>query len=148
MTALESPQPLSMYELDETGWLDQTARLVVEGRLAEVDSDSLSEYLTDMARRDRREIERRLFLYIAHILKWEYQPEKRSPSWRQTIRSQRREILSLIDSATLRRHAEAELGEIFREACEFAAEETDIEISCFPKQNGRSLTEWLAFQAT
>ena len=33
---------------------------------------------------------------MGHLLKWDYQPDKRSKSWRVTIRKQRREILQLL----------------------------------------------------
>ena len=48
--------PPTLYERDETAWADLTARLVDERRWDEVDADNLSEYLRDMARRDRREV--------------------------------------------------------------------------------------------
>lgn len=136
----------TLYDTDETGWLERTAQLISEGRLAEVDTASLHEYLTDMARRDRREIERRLFLFLAHVLKWEYQPEKRSASWRRTIRSQRKEIVSLVKSETLRHYAEQILPSCYVEAKEFAAEETGLDDSTFPRESNLTLDAWLAFE--
>ncbi|MBX6314645.1 MAG: DUF29 family protein [Isosphaeraceae bacterium] len=44
-----------------------------------------SEYLSDITRRDRREVESRLAVLIAHLLKWTYQPRRRTRSWRATI---------------------------------------------------------------
>src|SRR3954451_10512771 len=46
----------ALYEIDETAWLEATADLIRNGRLTEVDRDTLAEYLTDMAKRDRREV--------------------------------------------------------------------------------------------
>jgi len=34
---------------------------------------------------------------IGHLLKWHYQPENRSKSWRVTIRNQRREIMDILE---------------------------------------------------
>ena len=45
----------SLYHEDETAWLESMAHLVAERRFDEFDWDHLSEYLSDMARRDRRE---------------------------------------------------------------------------------------------
>ena len=63
---------------------------------AEMDYQNLSEYLADMARRDRREVFSRLVVLLSHLLKWEHQPEKRSGSWRGTILEQRRELRQLL----------------------------------------------------
>src|SRR3954466_13834506 len=88
----------SLYEADETAWLEQTADLVARRRFDEVDHEHLSEYLGDMARRDRREVFSRLVLLLTHLLKWDHQPEQRSNSWRGTILTQRRELRQLLES--------------------------------------------------
>ena len=69
MTTTET-LPLSvLFEKDETAWLEAMARLAADGRHAEMDHANLSEYLTDMAKRDRREVSSRLVSYH-HLLKW------------------------------------------------------------------------------
>ena len=75
-----------MYERDETAWLEAMSALAANGRYAEMDFRNLSEYLADMAKRDRREVFSRLVVLLSHLLKWEHQPERRSGSWRGTIR--------------------------------------------------------------
>jgi hypothetical protein len=68
--------PLSdLYELDETAWLEQMAVLVTERRFNKIDSKNLSEYLSDMARRDKREVWSRLVTLMKHLLRWQYQPK-------------------------------------------------------------------------
>ena len=67
-----------LYEADETAWLDAMADLIQQGQWADLDSPHLGEYLSDMALRDRREVKSRLVILMAHLLKWEFQPEKRS----------------------------------------------------------------------
>ena len=79
-----------LYVKDETAWLEAMADLASMGRSTEMDFPNLSEYLTDMANRDRRELFSRLVVLLAHLLKWEVQPEGRGSSWRGTIREQRR----------------------------------------------------------
>src|SRR5260370_22388682 len=79
-----------LYERDETAWLEAMSALAAGRRYAEMDYLHLSEYLADMAKRDRREVFSRLVVLLSHLLKWEYQPDKRSGSWRGTIRGQRR----------------------------------------------------------
>ena len=52
-----------------------------------------------MGRSDRREIRSRLEIICAHLLKWQFQPEERSPSWRSSIRGNRDKIASLIEES-------------------------------------------------
>jgi RNase H-fold protein (predicted Holliday junction resolvase) len=51
------------------------------------------EYLyQNMAKKDKREFRTFLELVMMHVLKWKYQPEKRSSSWAKTIRNARKEM--------------------------------------------------------
>jgi hypothetical protein len=124
----------SLYEQDETAWLEQTAQLVAQRRFSEIDHEQLSEYLSDMARRDRREVFSRLVTLLTHLLKWQCQPGHRSNSWRGTIHEQRRELRDLLESGTLRRHAENVLARAHLEAIHQAAAETGLPIDAFPAE--------------
>lgn len=121
-----------LYLEDETAWLEAMADLIRRRDLAALDLGSLGEYLTDMARRDRREVKRRLVVLIAHLLKWEFQPEKRSRSWRTTVLNQRQELSDLASGGVLRTHAEAVLSEAYEDAIELAASETGFPGAAFP----------------
>jgi hypothetical protein len=130
-----TPQPTaSLYELDETAWLDQTAELVRIGRFDQVDAAALAEYLTDMAERDRREVLSRLVVLLAHLLKCEHQPERRSGSWQATILEQQRELRQLLESGTLQNHALAVFADAFAEARKQAAAETGLARAAFPQE--------------
>ncbi len=133
-----------LYEQDETAWLEVMAALAANGRYAEMDHLHLSEYLADMAKRDRREVFSRLVVLLSHLLKWEHQPERRSGSWRGTIREQRRELRQLVESGTLRNHAEAVLADAYAEARRQAADETELSLNVFPVEDARGLDELLA----
>lgn len=80
----------------------------------------------------------------ASLLKWEHHPERRSGSWRGTIREQRRELRQLLESGTLRRHAEAVLADAYAEARRQAADETELPLSAFPVENRWGPDELLA----
>jgi Domain of unknown function DUF29 len=133
-----------LYELDETAWLETMSALAAGRRYAEMDYPHLSEYLADMAKRDRREVFSRLVVLLSHLLKWEYQPAHRSGSWRGTIREQRRELRQLLESGTLRDHAEAILADAYAEARRQAADETELLLNVFPTDDARGLDELLA----
>lgn len=118
--------------------------LAASGRYEEIDYHHLSEYLADMAKRDRREVFSRLIVLLSHLLKWEHQPDRRSGSWRGTMREQRRELRQLLESGTLRNHAEAVLADAYSEARRQAADETELSLDIFPASNAWNLDELLA----
>jgi len=125
--------PLSvLYEQDETAWLEAMSELIRRGRLEEIDYHHLAEYLSDMARRDRREAESRLAVLISHVLKWLHQPDQRSRGWKATVIEQRQELEGLVGRGVLRNHAEAVLADVYRKAVERAAAETGLPAETFP----------------
>jgi hypothetical protein len=126
MTAAQALPPGVLYQQDETAWLEAMAELIRLGRLEELDYPNLAEYLADMARRDRREVESRLTILIAHALKWARQADRRSGSWRATIIEQRQELEGLVSRGVLRSHAAAVLADVYRKAVERVAAETDL----------------------
>src|SRR5438876_594927 len=123
----------ALYETDETAWLDATEELVRSGRFDQVDAESLAEYLADMARRDRREVVSRLAQLIAHLLKWQFQPDRRSGSWRETVELQRQELIELLESSVLRNHAKEVLDKAYSKAKRLAAADTTLAESTFPQ---------------
>ncbi|MBM4070004.1 MAG: DUF29 domain-containing protein [Planctomycetes bacterium] len=136
-----------LYAEDETAWLDAMVELLAAGDHGQLDFASLREYLTDMARRDRREVESRLVVLLAHILKWVHQPDKRSRSWQVSIVEQRQELKRLAGRGVLRNHAESVLADVYREALERAAAETGLAVSAFPDDCAYSLDALLSFDA-
>lgn len=132
MATVRSPDLEVLYHQDETAWLEQMARLIREDRHDELDYHNLLDYLEAMAKRDRREVESRLAVMLTHLLKWNHQPEKRGRSWLGTIEAQRHELELLLQSGTLRNHAEAKLPDAYAAALKRAALETGIDISEFP----------------
>lgn len=138
----------SLYETDETAWLDEMARLVAERRIDRLDFDHLQEYFEDMARRDRREVKSRLTTLLAHLLKWQCQPDKRSGSWRATILTQSQELSDLARGGVLRAHAEAVLTDAFANARDRAAAETGLPLEAFPSDCGFTIDQLLAGDPT
>ena len=132
-----------LYLEDETAWLEAMSRLVAEKRFPELDLEHLSEFLFDIARRDRREVLSRLAVLLTHLLKWDHQPENRSNSWQGTIRLQRKELLLLLESGTLRNHAAAVLQEAYAWAVDQASAETGLPENSFPTECPYTLEQTL-----
>ncbi|MBI3823282.1 MAG: DUF29 domain-containing protein [Planctomycetes bacterium] len=122
-----------LYEQDETAWLEAMAKLVARKQYADLDHKHLSEFLTDMAKRDRREVYSRLVTLMCHLLKWQYQPDYQTGSWRSTIRQQRIELRMLLESGTLQNHANAILADAYTDARKRATDETGLKVNKFPK---------------
>jgi hypothetical protein len=108
------------------------AALAATGDTTGLDLEHLSEYLRDMAKRDKREVLHRLVTLLVHLLKWEHQPEKGTRSWELTIQEQREELQELLESATLRNYAEQELGKMYQRAVRRAAVEANVAEEAFP----------------
>ncbi len=134
----------ALYEADETAWLEATADLIRNERLDEVELNTLAEYLTDMAKRDRREVFSRLVVLLSHLLKWEHRPDHRSGAWRGTILEQQRELRQLLESGTLRNHATAVFADAYADARKQAAAETGLPRAAFPEECGWDLDGALA----
>ncbi|WNC51804.1 MULTISPECIES: DUF29 domain-containing protein [unclassified Thermosynechococcus] len=87
----------NLYESDFYAWTLEQAKLLKGGDFGHLDIAHLVEEIEALARQQRQELKNRLGVLIGHLLKWEYQPERRSKSWRVTIQMQRREIKDLLE---------------------------------------------------
>ena len=141
MTAIKAVKLDGLYESDETAWLEAMSTLAGARRFAEMDTRNLSEYLAAMAKRDRREVLSRLIVLLTHLIKWECQQDRRTGSWRATIREQRRQLREILESGTLRNHAAAVLLGAYDAARRLAADETELDVDTFPVDNPWGLDE-------
>ena len=138
----------ALFTEDETAWLEAMADLIRRRDLAALDLENLAEYLADMARRDRREVKSRLVVLLAHLLKWDFQPEKRSRSWRTTILSLRQELADLASRGVLRTHAETVLPAAYENAVELAASETGVPAATICKDCPLTVEQLLAIEVS
>lgn len=133
----------SLYLEDEVAWLEIMARLASERRFEEINHENLSEFLTDMAIRERREVLSRLVVLLIHWLKWDYQPKKRSRSWRSTILTQEDDLRLMLESRTLHDHTDEVLARAFHMARKRAAE-TGLPLKTFPADPTMTVDELLS----
>lgn len=130
----QSHSPQTLYDRDFAAWVEHTAHLLKEQRFSELDLDNLIEEIEALARRDQREIRSRLIILLSHLLKYAYQPDRRSRSWIATILEQRRQIeLVLEDSPSLRHYFSEVLPDCYAKARVNAAAETELPIATFPE---------------
>ncbi len=121
------------YAEDFYGWLNTTAQLLRNRELSSVDFENIAEELESMGKSEKRELASRLTILLLHLLKWQYQPEKRSRSWENTIKIQRIEIEELLEeSPSLHYEVERVIDTAYRKARIGAEEETGIDQHHFP----------------
>ena len=84
------------YEYDFVRWLDEEAKLAELGCRDELDLVNLAEELRSLGANERRARDSHLRNLLLHMLKWEFQPDKRSGSWASSMINARGEIDSLI----------------------------------------------------
>ncbi|WP_237476412.1 DUF29 domain-containing protein [Lichenibacterium dinghuense] len=122
------------YDVDVHAWAMQQAELIKLGRFQELDVDNLVDEVEDMARRVRQEFVSRLSLVLAHVLKWEHQPQRRSGSWARTIREQRRQLDALLAEApSLGARLPQMFEEAFKQGRVAALNETGLEDGDIPE---------------
>ena len=123
------------YETDFYAWLLQNAQLIRQGQFSEIDQENVAEELEGMARSDKRQLTSRLAVLLAHLLKWEFQSDKRSSGWRGTIREQRKRILKLLtESPSLKHELSLQLIDAYDLAIIIASNDTGISEFDFPNQ--------------
>jgi hypothetical protein len=112
------------YERDFYAWLLSQAGALRERRFRELDLENLIEEVEELARSQSRELLNRLRVILVHLLKWRYQPEKRSTSWDLTLLEQRNQIGQLLEqSPSLRRQVPEQLAKAYPSATKRAAKE-------------------------
>lgn len=122
-----------LYEQDFYAWTQAQVSLLKAQQWEQLDTVNLIEEIEALGRKEQQELRNRLGVLLGHLLKWQFQPEKRSNSW-YTIREQRIQIkLLLQDSPSLKPY----LGEIFLTAYELglalAIKETQLGEQLFPE---------------
>ena len=123
----------TLYDADEYEWLLHQAAALVDGRMDEIDRGTLAEYLTDMAKREVREVVSRLAMLLMHRLKYQFQPSRVSQTWMAIIEIQQEEISQILEhSPTLRRQASDKLSQAYDKAKKLASVETGIDVRTFP----------------
>jgi hypothetical protein len=123
----------NFYEQDYYLWLQHTLKLLRENQLSELDIPHLIEEMEDMGRSEKRAVESNLVVILMHLLKYQYQPQKRSNSWKASIREHRRRLRKLFkDSPSLKPYFQEVFQECYQDAREQASDETGLSLERFP----------------
>lgn len=125
-----------LYNQDFYSWTQQQAEFLRTGRLDQLDIANLTEEVLTMGRSEYRSLVSRLSKLLSHLLKWQYQPERQSRSWRLTITEQRKRTADrLDDNPGLKPLLPEILVKAYGYAVLEAAKETELPRKTFPPES-------------
>ncbi|RXF75639.1 DUF29 domain-containing protein [Hansschlegelia zhihuaiae] len=131
----DRPKARSGHDSDLYSWVQEQVALLKAGRLDEIDADNIAEELRDVGNSEYAQLESALRVLIMHMLKWDQQPEFRTRSWVFTIAEQRdRYAVVLRKNPGLKQHLETMRSDVYRSARRWAANETNLHESEFPRE--------------
>ncbi len=134
MTNQLSLNKINLYDQDFNLWLENTINSLREGKLLEIDYENLIEELESMGRSEKNALKSNLKVLLMHLLKYKYQPEKRTNSWRYTITEHRQRIRdSLENSPSLNSFLIGIFEKCYQDARRLASDETGLSINQFPQ---------------
>lgn len=123
----------TLYDRDYFAWIEATLYHLQQQDYSSVDWTNLIEEIADMSRSEKRRLESNLRVVLMHLLKWQYQSERRSGSWQSSIIEHRIRVRkNLMESPSLKPFLEREFSDIYRDAAKIAAAETGLPVDTFP----------------
>ena len=135
------------YESDVVAWAKEQAALIRTGQFDQLDLTHIAEEIEDVGKREQRELASRVAVLLAHILKWKFQPKKRSVSWTLTIKEQRRLLVRRVQKTPSLSPMLSDpewVDEIWIDAKAIAEKETGLDMSTYPEIYPWSMTNVLA----
>jgi hypothetical protein len=124
----------SMYDQDFLLWAQQQAEMLRKGHWQALDVEHLVEELEALGRSEQKELGSYLQVLLTHLLKYHYQPERRTKSWDQTIINRDKIADCLEDTPSLRRFLQDSdwMQKYYRRARRDASRETQMPADRFP----------------
>lgn len=120
-------------EADFILWLERQADALRLRRFDQLDIVNLAAEIDSIVGSEKREVMSRLEVIIRHLLKCQYQPMRKSKSWRRTLTEQRHALERVCeDSPSLVPSLPALAEKEYQRSLRHVARETGIARSCFP----------------
>ena len=131
-TKLTTSSPL-LYDQDFNLWVNSTIELLQQKRFDELDIKNLIAEVASMGNNDKKSVKSNLRILLMHLLKWQYQPDKRTNSWRTTIKEHRNRLEDdFADSPSLKNYFLEVFNECYQKARDLASSETGLSLGVFP----------------
>jgi hypothetical protein len=126
--------PAAEYWDDFYSWLMEQAAHLRAGRWEALDREILAEEIESLGREQFNKLESALRVTMMHMLKWDYQPQRRGRSCMLSIKGQRLELEDVLaDNPGLKPHIPEATERAYRKARIEAAKETGLDENTFPK---------------
>lgn len=123
----------TLYDTDFNLWVEDQLTALKSRSLVDLDLPNLIEEIESLARKDKKALRSHLEVLLMHLLKWQFQPEKRSRSWDTSITRARIEIEDIyMDSPSLKNYLPTVESRVYERAKLLAAKETGLEKKVFP----------------
>ncbi len=133
-----------LYEQDFALWVDETAELLRSGNLDRLDIPNLIEEIASMGRSEKNALASNTIVILMHLLKYQCQPQKRTNSWRYTIKEHRFRVSEAFEtSPSLKKYFQDNFSKCYQKARDLAATETGLSLESFPKESPYTLEETL-----
>jgi Domain of unknown function DUF29 len=133
-----------LYERDFCLWVDEQVRLLREGRLQQLDVINLIDEIESLGIHEKKAVQSNLVVVLKHLLKYQFQPRRRSRSWLSSIAEHRRRLRTDFGtSPSLRPHARAQFEECYQDARRQALIETGLAADALPSTSPYTLEQAL-----
>ncbi|MFN8491514.1 MAG: DUF29 domain-containing protein [Caldilineaceae bacterium] len=124
----------AMYKTDFYGWTQRQASLLQNEDFAELDLPHLIEEIEAMGQNQRHALASHLIGLLLHLLKYAYQPQRRTQSWLRGIDNHRTEIELILEyNHSLATELPDQLVYVYPKARRKASKETGLAINHFPE---------------
>ena len=125
---------VNLYEADFNLWIQETVNLLRKGDFIDLDIENLAEEIEDIGNNRKDALESNLIRVLQHLLKWKYQPQKRTNSWKASVTEHALRLnKSFKKSPSLRPYFDQVFDECYHDARLIASQETGIDILLFPE---------------
>ena len=134
----------SLYEIDESLWLEETITLLKEKRFQYLDLNNLIEELEALGKRDKNAVASLLEQIIRHLLLlqyWTEEYEMNGNHWQTEIIGFRNQLERLLTN-NLQNYLHSELEKIYKGGLKYARQKTQFKID-FPEYCPYSLDQLL-----
>ncbi len=123
------------YDGDFAAWAFHQAMLLRSGQLHLLDRAWIAEELEDLGHEQFDKLESALRVLLMHMLKWDFQLERRGRSWTTSIRTQRKHVLKQLKrNPSLAARVDEAITEAYDDARDLASGETNLPLSVFPAE--------------
>ena len=135
------------YDKDVIAWSIEQASALRSGDFSRLDIEHLADEIEDVGKSEQRELANRMAVLLAHLLKWQYQPERRTRSWSNTIAIQRKGLVRRMERTPSLKASLSDpdwWSDAWDDAATECRRETGLELESMPENCPWSAAEVLA----